>query len=257
MGCIITSAAYSVSTIRINRESGGVPESPEGERFRMTTGQHTQAKTEKAQKRGGPKTAAGKARSRMNAVKHGLSAKQVVLPGEDPDEFEALRESIRKQYQPLGPATEQLVDLAATNFWRLMRARSIEVGLYISDRDRLEGLSTLLNTTDRPHPYLAELREPIELEYMEETTEIRRNELKQEFKQLGELSKLGEVFGTSQRALLNLSRLETTAERACYRAIAKLETLQAERSTHEPEMAASGNVGGKLPPRRRTKPRPG
>lgn len=222
----------------------------------MTTDKRTQAKREKAQKRGGPKTAAGKARSSRNALKHGLSARQVVLPCEDPDEFEALRENIGKQYHPLDPTMEQLVDLAATNFWKLMRARSIEAGLYISERDRLEGLSILLNTMDMPHPYLTELREPVELEYRQVTTEVRRNELKREFKRLGELSKLGEVFGTSQRALLNLSRLETTAQRAYYRAIEKLESLQTERRKDAAEISDSGNVGDKLPPRRRTRLKP-
>ena len=37
----------------------------------------------------GPRTPAGKAKTRMNALKHGLRAEQVVIPGEDPKAFEA------------------------------------------------------------------------------------------------------------------------------------------------------------------------
>jgi hypothetical protein len=39
----------------------------------------------------GPRSLAGKARSRLNAVKHGLTATHSLLPGEDPKEFDGLR----------------------------------------------------------------------------------------------------------------------------------------------------------------------
>jgi hypothetical protein len=42
----------------------------------------------------GPQTRAGKARSRLNAVKHGLTAKDIVIGDEDPKEFEALRSAL-------------------------------------------------------------------------------------------------------------------------------------------------------------------
>jgi hypothetical protein len=42
----------------------------------------------------GPRSLAGKARSRMNAVSHGLTAQQTLLPGEDPAEYAGLRQSM-------------------------------------------------------------------------------------------------------------------------------------------------------------------
>ena len=49
----------------------------------------------------GPKTAAGKARSAQNALKHGLRAeKYVVLPEEDFDEFEALEAALITELAP-------------------------------------------------------------------------------------------------------------------------------------------------------------
>ena len=43
----------------------------------------------------GPRTSAGKDRSRLNAVKHGARAETLVLPGEDPQALEERREAWR------------------------------------------------------------------------------------------------------------------------------------------------------------------
>src|SRR5271165_6508198 len=42
-----------------------------------------------ARRNGGPRTGLGKARSRRNALKHGLSARLLLLDGESPAEFDA------------------------------------------------------------------------------------------------------------------------------------------------------------------------
>ena len=47
-----------------------------------------------AQKSTGPRTAEGKAVVSQNAVKHGLLARQAVIVGEDPGEFEFYREQM-------------------------------------------------------------------------------------------------------------------------------------------------------------------
>ena len=52
----------------------------------------------------GPKTEAGRQRSSQNALKHGLTAQTLVLPTEDPDEFNQLLTSCLDQFQPDGPA---------------------------------------------------------------------------------------------------------------------------------------------------------
>jgi hypothetical protein len=48
----------------------------------------------------GPRTPEGKARSRFNAVKHGMSATPPVLPGEDPDAFRRRREAWAEALSP-------------------------------------------------------------------------------------------------------------------------------------------------------------
>ena len=58
----------------------------------MTSQKQIEANRRNAQKSSGPKTIQGRSISRMNALKHGLLAEQVVVPGEDFEEFATLRQ---------------------------------------------------------------------------------------------------------------------------------------------------------------------
>jgi len=73
-------------------------------------------------KKGGPKTAAGKAAVRYNALKHGLLSQQVVLPDEDEDAFAELNDSLMASLNPQGALEKMLVDIIASTYWRLGRA---------------------------------------------------------------------------------------------------------------------------------------
>ncbi len=75
---------------------------------------------------GGPSTPEGKATSRWNSFKHGLYAKQLVLPGEDPAQLDALRSRLCAEHQPVNETEEILVNEIAENFWRLRRFRELE-----------------------------------------------------------------------------------------------------------------------------------
>jgi hypothetical protein len=85
-----------------------------------------------AEKAAGPKTAEGKALSRMNAVKHGILSTEVVVRGlriqERVEEFKALRERFWESLTPVGPVEEMLVDRIVTVQWRLRRALMAEAG---------------------------------------------------------------------------------------------------------------------------------
>ena len=74
----------------------------------------------------GPKTPEGKAVSRGNALKHGLTAKTVLLPGENPDEIQARADCWRETYNPQGAAEEELVDQIALCSLRLKRIAAAE-----------------------------------------------------------------------------------------------------------------------------------
>ena len=68
----------------------------------MTSRRRLEANRQNAQKSTGPKTDEGKSVSKMNAVKHGLLAQEFVLRGEDPDEFDALRDGLVAELRPNG-----------------------------------------------------------------------------------------------------------------------------------------------------------
>jgi len=85
-----------------------------------------------AQKSTGPKTADGKAVSKLNALKHGLLAQTVVVRGhqlkESPNEFKKLCREFYADLNPVGPLEEMLVGQMVTATWRLRRARTAESG---------------------------------------------------------------------------------------------------------------------------------
>ena len=71
---------------------------------------------------GGPNTIAGKAISSMNARKHGLTGKQIVMPGEDPEEFDALHTALEDEYKPPCLTESILVHDMAKFHWLKDRA---------------------------------------------------------------------------------------------------------------------------------------
>ncbi len=88
----------------------------------MTTEAQTNANRVNAQKSTGPRTAEGKAAVALNAVKHGLRAQAVVLPGEEPNEYDRHRARMLEDLQPQDlqemERAERIVELA----WQLRRA---------------------------------------------------------------------------------------------------------------------------------------
>ncbi|MCH8964815.1 MAG: hypothetical protein IIB58_07640 [Planctomycetes bacterium] len=89
-----------------------------------------EANRRNAKKSTGPRSAAGKAKSSRNAVKHGLLAGLIVLADhkdEDPQQFGLLLDGLRDDYQPQSTIETMLVERLAASFWRLRRAYRFEV----------------------------------------------------------------------------------------------------------------------------------
>jgi hypothetical protein len=78
----------------------------------------------------GPKTPEGKAAVRHNALRHGLLARDVVLPDEDFEAFEDLRNRVRADLSPVGPIEELLADRVVSLMWRLGRSERAETALF-------------------------------------------------------------------------------------------------------------------------------
>ncbi len=92
----------------------------------------------KPKRGGGPRTPEGKARSSLNALKHGLSARKVVLKCESQEEFDELLAGLTEAWQPVDTMEAAIVaDMAAAR-WRLQRIWSVEttvIDLEMTDQE--------------------------------------------------------------------------------------------------------------------------
>ncbi|MHC4551176.1 MAG: hypothetical protein ACYSUT_00200 [Planctomycetota bacterium] len=84
------------------------------------------ANCQNAQLSTGPQTAAGKAISSQNAIKHGLRAENTVIPGEDHEEFDQFRQMLLEDLDPAGAMELFLADRIVAGFWKLRRAGRFE-----------------------------------------------------------------------------------------------------------------------------------
>ena len=78
----------------------------------------------------GPRSLTGKRRSAANAMRHGLTATQTMLPGEDEVEFSGLKSAMFRSLNPEGALENQLVERAASLIWRMRRIQAFEVALF-------------------------------------------------------------------------------------------------------------------------------
>ena len=96
----------------------------------MTTTAQVKANRLNARKSTGPRTAEGKAVASQNAIKHGLRAKQAVIPGEDPAEFELHREQMLMELAPAGAVEMMLAERVVHLSWRLRRAERVQNAVF-------------------------------------------------------------------------------------------------------------------------------
>ena len=83
-----------------------------------------------AQHSTGPNTEAGKWRSSLNALRHGLTGQIVVMPTEDLAAYQTHVKTFTGEYHPKGATEAQLVQQLADTSWRLNRAVALEANLY-------------------------------------------------------------------------------------------------------------------------------
>jgi hypothetical protein len=88
-----------------------------------------------AQKSTGPRSTEGKSTTRFNALKSGIDAKSLVIPGEDPAELSALAANYYTQFEPASPVEQFLVDCLIRTDWQLRRLHKAEAHLWQTDGD--------------------------------------------------------------------------------------------------------------------------
>ena len=96
----------------------------------MATPAQIAANRANAQRSTGPRTPEGKSASRFNALKHGLDAASVVIPGEDPAAYDALAADYQRQFQPQSALEQFHVDTLIRSDWQRRRLQRSEAKLY-------------------------------------------------------------------------------------------------------------------------------
>ncbi|HLK69713.1 MAG TPA: hypothetical protein VKU19_40065 [Bryobacteraceae bacterium] len=84
----------------------------------------------------GPRSAEGKARSSMNAMKTGIYAKSLLIPGEDRAHLDALTAEYYQRYRPAAPEQRDLVDILIRSTWTLRRLAVAEAQLYAYEMNK-------------------------------------------------------------------------------------------------------------------------
>jgi len=78
----------------------------------------------------GPRTDAGRNRSRMNALRHGLTGQVTTMTEEDRTAHDQFSKALMKSLAPDGAMEIQLAQRIATDSWRLNRISAIEDNLF-------------------------------------------------------------------------------------------------------------------------------
>ncbi len=110
----------------------------------MAAQRQIEANRRNALKSVGPRSEAGKALVALNALRHGLTSRRPILPGEEAEVFAVLAAGLRAQLQPEGELEEQLVERIAAALWRLQRVSGVEAAVVARESGGGEGANFAL-----------------------------------------------------------------------------------------------------------------
>jgi hypothetical protein len=111
----------------------------------MTSDRQIEANRRNALKSTGPKTEAGKQKSRCNAVRHGLTAETVIGTLEDAEDYMAFELAITSDFDAQSAVERELVLRLASLLWRLRRATMMETGLFDAQADICAAIAKLVS----------------------------------------------------------------------------------------------------------------
>lgn len=110
----------------------------------------------KSRRSGGPKTATGKLASSRNSLKIGAYSVQEILPGEDPVQFQELKQRFIEDLQPRGATEEMLVHTVVAAAWKKLRLQNLETRAIAEKLARPITLDKLSATSLEAYPMEAE-----------------------------------------------------------------------------------------------------
>ena len=175
----------------------------------MTTNAQIKANRNNAKKSTGPRTEEDKSRVSKSALKHGLLARDTVLPGEDPAEFDRQLAALEADIQPANSLEFELVRQIADAQWRMRRLTRLETGF----------IAAAVDNTRR---------------YMEKR---RPDELRPGYD--GETLLLGSAMLDRTQAFVHLARYDGHLSRRFFRAVKQLADLRRdERKSREARSSA-------------------
>src|ERR1035441_9341838 len=96
----------------------------------MATPAQITANRANAQKSTGPRSVEGKSASRFNALKHSIDAATIVIPGEEPADYDALAAHYLHEYRPQSASESFHVDTMLRADWHKRRLQNVEADLY-------------------------------------------------------------------------------------------------------------------------------
>ena len=179
----------------------------------------------------GPKTPEGKAAVRHNALRHGVLARDVVLPEEDLDAFEDLLNQVRAELSPVGRIEELLVDRIVNIMWRLGRSARMETALF-DWRVRELQVSKLAAQVRSHESTLADFSFPTHIAdkaaHTEATEALARAKDERDRDEVL-LGRAVDADAKESGALGNLARYEARLERSLFRNLDELRQRQDRR----------------------------
>ena len=180
----------------------------------------------------GPRTPAGKLVASGNALRHGLLSQGPLVRDEDSTEFEAFRQAMHAQLQPLGPLEEVLVERIIGTAWRLGRVARIEAGLL-----DWRTCDLVAGQAHKAAQYLRDMADPGATRpdkrcHLKDRPYHRLEEpaLDAGEKLRSDVITFARAFVTGSAEVATLIRYETSLERGLHRALHELQRLQAARA---------------------------
>jgi hypothetical protein len=152
-----------------------------------------------AQHSTGPRSAAGRKRSSLNALRHGLTGQAVLLPSEDREAYLKHSQEIIQDLKPETPLERHLAQQVADQQWRLNRILSITEAMLALDAEE---------ESDEA---------PDDSEAPDLTAALRA----------------GRVFRDCSQAFVNLTTYEQRIQRMQLQTLKQLKDLQAERRARQ------------------------